>query len=354
MKRPIRVLLIAPSFQILGGQSVQASRLMNQLSHVEGLEMGFQPITTDIGVLRRIPYLRTVLSIGLYWLSLLRRVWRYDILHVFSASYWSYNLWTLPALLMAKLLGKKIILNYRDGQAADHMTNWPLALPTVRMMDRVVTPSKYLVDVFAGFNIQARSIVNVIDRDKFIFRERKQLKPVFLHNRILEPLYDIRTALQAFQIVQREYPEADLTVAHDGPLRGELEAYAAEIGLKHYRFVGRVPHEEIATLYDQVDLYITSPVYDCMPGSLLECFSSGLPVVATNAGGIPYIAENERTALLVECGDFEAMAKACLRLLREPELVIRLTQAAREEVLRYAERPVRDQWVEMYKEVIPG
>lgn len=349
---PIRVLLIAPSLNILGGQAVQATRLLAFLSscHPE-LRMSFQPINPDLGILRKVKYVRTVIGFVSYFLSVMGRAWKYDIIHVFSASYWSYTLWTLPALLFAKLYGKKIILNYRDGQAEDHLTNWRTALPTVRMMDVVVAPSGFLVDVFARFDIPARSIFNTIDAAHFKYRKRGRLRPVFLHNRILEPLYNIHCTLRAFKRIQLRYPDAELTLAHDGPSREELEDYARHLELRNTRFIGRVPHKQIPDLYDAADIYLTSPDFDCMPGSLLECFASGLPVIATAAGGIPYIAADEKTALLIPCNDDGAMAHAAFRLLEDEDLVDRLTTAAREEVRRYSPGHVGNEWLKLYGEV---
>ena len=347
--RPIRVLLIAPSFEILGGQAVQASRLMACLGRDPSLRMAFQPINPHLPAwLRAIPYARTAATFVLYFFSLLFRVWHYDILHVFSASYYSYSLWTLPALFFAKLYRKKIILNYRDGQAEDHLKTWRSAIPTIRRMDAVVTPSGFLVDVFAKFGIRAQSIFNIIEMDHFKFRPRSRLRPIFLHNRILEPLYNIECALRAFSIVQARYPDAVLTVAHDGCCRPSLEKFARDIGLRNTTFVGRVPHAKVPDLYDSVDLYITTPNFDCMPGSLLECFASGLPVIATAAGGIPYIATHMETALLVACDDHEAMAQWALRLLEDEDLVRSLTARAYEECKRYSPASVQRQWSALY------
>ena len=350
--RRIRILLIAPSLDILGGQAVQATRLMRCLSTEPELEMAFQPINPRIGFLRRIKYVRTVATFFLYFFQVMTKAPRYDILHVFSASYWSYTLWTLPALLFAKLYGKKIILNYRDGQAEDHLTNWRSALPSIRQMDRVVTPSGYLVTVFDRFGIKAQSIFNIIDMSGFIFRKRGKLRPIFLHNRILEPLYNIECTLRAFKIVQQHYPEAKLTLAHDGPSRPHLEQFAKGLELKNTTFIGRVPHNRIAELYNESDIYLTSPNFDCMPGSLLECFASGLPVIATAAGGIPYIAEDQRTAILIKPDDHEAMAAAALRLLNDEALVEHLTTNAYEECKRYDVLPVQKQWLQVYRELV--
>jgi len=348
----VRVLLIAPSLEILGGQAVQAARLLRALREEPSIQVDFQPIAPPFPwpfhLLRKIKYVRTLSGILLYSLHLLARVWRYDILHVFTAAYTSYLFWTTPALLIAKLYRKRIILNYRDGQAEDHLRNWRMAIPTIRKMDAVVAPSGFLVDVFAKFGLKIQTISNILDMEPFLYRRRSRLLPIFLHNRIQEPLYNIPCSLRAFKLVQERYPEASLTVAHDGPSRSELQRLAVELGLRNTRFIGRVPHGEIPKLYDQTEIYFTSPDFDCMPGSILECFASGVPVVATNAGGIPYIATDGKTALLVPSGDHAAMARAAFRLLEDPDLVEGITRRAHESCARYAAGPVRRQWTELY------
>jgi len=347
----IRVLLIAPAMNILGGQAVQAARLLERLQREPSLEMGFLALGPPLpGVWNDIRFLRTIMRFVLYNVRLLRAARRYDILHVFSAGLWSYTLWTLPALAVAKLYRKKMILNYRDGQAELHL-KWPLTKTTIRMADVVVTPSGFLVDVFARHGIPARSIFNIIDLTRFQYRQRGKLRPVFMTNRILEPLYNVDCILRAFAFIQQRYPEASLTIAHDGVCRRRLEQLARDLKLRNTQFIGRVPHDRVPALYDAADIYLTSPNWDCMPGSLLECFASGLPVIATKAGGIPYIAQDGETALLVDLNDHEAMARAAFRLLEDEELVVRLTSAARVEVQRYDWPLIRDGWLNTYREL---
>ena len=302
--------------------------------------------------LQSIRYVRTILTFLSYMPLVLWNVPRYEILHIFSASYWSYTLWSMPPLLLGKLLGKKVILNYRSGEAEDHLTRWRSAVPTIRFADVIVAPSGYLVDVFAYFGLKVQSIYNIIDPGKFRYRQRSKLRPVFLHNRGLEPLYNVQCTLRAFQIVQRKYPDAALTVAHDGSLRPSLEALARELGLHNTTFIGSVPQNKIPELYDSADLYLTSPDLDCMPGSLLECYASGIPLVATKAGGIPYIVRDNETGLLVDCNDHEAMAACALRLLEDEQLVTRITRQGREELDKYSGRSVRDQWVRLYRDLV--
>jgi glycosyltransferase involved in cell wall biosynthesis len=301
--------------------------------------------------LLKIKYVRTISAFLFYIPVVLMRIPRYDIIHIFSASYWSYTLWSLPPLLVGMLFGKKTIINYRSGEADDHLTNWQTAIPTLKLAHEIVSPSGYLVDVFAHYGMNILSISNILDTSPFIYRKRRKLRPVFLTNRILEPLYNVGCVLRAFHIVQRKYPDASLTVAHDGICRPQLEALARELGLRNTQFIGRVPHANVPELYDSADIYLTSPDLDCMPGSILECFASGLPVVATKAGGIPYILEDGKSGLLVDCNDHKAMARCCLRLLEDEDLVERLTDHAYRATSRYDGKTVRRQWSDLYRKL---
>src|SRR5215813_11485244 len=93
--KPLRVLMAAPSFDILGGQAVQAARLLDRLREEPGLEVGFLPVNPRLpGVLRKlqaIKYVRTVVTSIAYVGSLLARVAKYDVIHIFSASYFSFH-----------------------------------------------------------------------------------------------------------------------------------------------------------------------------------------------------------------------------------------------------------------------
>ena len=352
---PIRILLIAPSFDIVGGQAVQASRLTSLLQHEPGIQIDFQPINPRLPgpfrMLQKVRFLRTILTSSMLLCQLLVKARKYDVLHSFSASNYSFLLSTALVILVGRLYRKKIIVNYRDGRAWQHLAEWRTS-GLLRLADRIVTPSDFLVDVFAQFGYRAQSISNVIDAEDFQYRERWPIRPVFLHNRILEELYNVPCTLKAFGLLQERYPGACLTIAHDGPLRPELEQLVRDWKLRNVHFTGTVPHDRIREIYDAADIYLTSPDFDCMPGSLLECYASGLPVVATKAGGIPYIARDQETALLVDANDHEAIARAAIRFIEEDGLALRITRSAREECQRYSPAAVQKAWAALYKEIL--
>jgi glycosyltransferase involved in cell wall biosynthesis len=350
--KPIRVLLIAPSFDIVGGEAVQASRLLEELQKSRPIVIGFLPINPRcpklLRPLQKIKYVRTLVTSVLYGVQLLSRIRKYDILHIFTPGYFAFLLAPAPAILLAKLLGKKTVLNYRDGRAEDHLKRSKLAGRIMRQVDAIVAPSNFLVDVFAQFGLPARSIPNIVDLGRFHFRERSRPQPAFLHNRGLEPLYNVPCTIRAFALVQKRYPGASLTIAHNGPLRKQLEALVSELHLQNVSFIGRVSQEQTPQVYDQADIYVMSPNIDNMPASVLECYATGVPVIATRVGGIPYILEHERTGLLVERDDHLGLADAAFRLIEEDGLAARLTRNGREECRKYAPEAVANEWLHLY------
>jgi glycosyltransferase involved in cell wall biosynthesis len=355
-KHRLRVLVAAPSLDILGGQSRQAVRLIEALRKEPDLEIGFLPHNPRLpGILRplqRIRYVRTVLTTLFYVMLLLWRVRKYDIIHIFCASYYSYSLSAIPALFIARLFAKRSILNYRSGEAEDHLENWRSAVPTVKWADEVVVPSGYLVDVFARYGVRARAINNIVELERFSFRERNPLRPVFLTSRLLEPLYNVPCVLRAFAIIQERYPEAKLTVAADGWLRSDLEALARDLKLRNCDFIGFVPFDKMPALYDSADIYLSATNIDNMPSSLTESMACGLNVVTTDGGGaIPYIMTNEVTGLIVNRDDHEALAAAAIRLLNDNQLALRLVRNAHEASKKFTWPYIRVEWIDLYREL---
>ena len=354
--RRTRVLIVAPSFDILGGQSVQAASLLTRLDEEPSLEIGFLPINPRLpGIMRKlqaIKYVRTVVTSLLYVIALLVRVYKYDVIHIFSASYFSFVLAPTPAILVSKIYGKRILLNYHSGEAEDHLARWRRsAIPTIRLANALIVPSEYLVKVFSKFGLHAKAIYNIIDSSRFPFRSRSPLRPLFLSNRNLESHYGVDLVLQAFEIIQKEFPDASLKIVGDGSQRSSLERLAKELNLRNITFVGKVDQENIPNQYDEADIYLNGSWIDNQPLSLLEAFACGLPIVTTDAGGIPDIVSDQRTGLIVPCGDYRQMAKGAIRLLNDPELAKKIGEHGYAECRKYSWQAVRDAWLGVYRKL---
>jgi glycosyltransferase involved in cell wall biosynthesis len=350
----IRVVLVGPSMDILGGQAVQVTRLLRRLHELESIYVSFVAVNPrlpgPLRLLQGIKYVRTITTSIAYGLSLLKAIRKYDIVHAFSASYTSYLLAPLPAMLVARLYGKRIVLNYHSGEAADHLERSAVAVRTMRLADEIVVPSGYLVEIFAKFGLHARAIVNFVDLDSLDYRERTVTRPVFLSNRNLEPLYNVGCTLRAFAIIQQQEPNARLTVVGDGSERASLEALSRELGLRNVEFAGKVPPQRMREFYDAADVYLNSPNIDNMPNSVIEAFASGLPVVTTNAGGIPFIVTDGETGFMSARNDHDALARNALALVRTPGLAQAMAARARNMCLtRYVWEAVAVEWESLYR-----
>jgi glycosyltransferase involved in cell wall biosynthesis len=350
--RPTQVLLIAPSIDIIGGQSIQANQLLRRLANEPSVQVHFLPVNPRLHPVLRVKYVRTLITLVLYLARLTAEIRRAQVLHIFTPGYFAFYLAAAPALVLARLFGKSAILNYHDGRADDHLAHWPIARRLMHLATTIVVPSDYLVEVFARFRFDVTRIHNIAESGSLPYRKRSRPKPVFLHNRGLATEYNPACTLRAFAIIQQRYPQACLTVAHSGPLRRDLEALAASLGLRQVRFVGAVSPERMATLYDSAEIYLMSPNADNMPLSLLECFAAGLPIVASNAGGVSDMVEDQRTGLLFPPNDHPVMAACALRLLDEPGLAERLAGNARVECEKYTWARIGPQWIAQYRQLL--
>jgi L-malate glycosyltransferase len=351
--RPIRLLLVAPALRILGGQAVQANYLLQHLSEEPNFQVSFVPhnprLPGPLRWLQSIKYVRTLVTSFVYCINLLIQVPRHDIVHTFSASYLSFLIAPAPAIIIARLFGKKVILNYRSGEAEDHLRTWPrTAAPIMRLANEIIVPSQYLIDVFWKFGLRASAVANITELERFKFKDRKPLLPIFLSNRNLYPLYNVACILRAFAKIQQTFPEARLIIAGDGSQRASLEALARELELKNVEFRGRVPPHKMHELYDEAHIFLNSSNIDNMPGSILESFATGMPVVSTSAGGIRCIVTHEQTGLLVPRNDHDAMAAWAIRLLESPELASSIARNAYEECAAYKWDAVREKWLAVY------
>lgn len=349
-----KVLLIGPSLRIMGGQAVMADSLMREM-HADGVDIDFLPINPQPpGILRhteKVKYLRTVVVSLFYVISLLKRLGRYDVIHLFSAAYSSFMVSQLPAILIARWYGKPLILNYRSGEAEDHLRRWGRCVFwALRLTDRIVVPSGFLVDVFGKFGFKATPIGNVIDDRAIRYRLRRFAEPRILVPRALEPLYNVDCAIRAFALVQRRFPQAQLTVLGDGSQRKQLEQQVRDLNLRGVHFAGRVERSQIGNYYEGHDVLLNTTTIDNMPVSILEGFAAGLPIVTTAAGGIPYLVRDRENAHVVAVNDHEAAAERVIELLQRPAEVERLSRLGAVEVQKYLWDRVSRQWCQMYYE----
>lgn len=354
-RMPLRVALVGPLPPPSGGMANQTKQLAKLLDG-EGVEVEVVQVNPPYrpAWIERLRGVRAVFRLLPYLMRLWQSAGRADLIHVMANSGWAWHLFAAPAIWLGHWRGKAVVVNYRGGEAESFFqSQFRWVKPSLARASLVVVPSGFLREVFARRAVATVIVPNIIDLSRFSPAADRQRGCHMIVTRNLEDIYDIPTALQAFAVIRRGCPEATLTVAGSGPRRAELEALCARLGIADaVRFTGRLDNEHIAELYRSADLLLNPSLADNMPISLLEAMASGVPIVSTDVGGIPYLVETEKEALLVPPRQPEAMAKAALRILDDAGVAGRLRAAGLEVVRRYAWVEVREQLFEMYSKAL--
>ena len=309
----------------------------------------------------RLPVLRALWRLAPYLAALWRATGRADVVHLMANSGWSWHLYAAPAIRIAHARGVPAVVNYRGGEAAAFLASSHARVRrSMSRAARLIVPSGFLQEVFGHHGMAAEVVPNVIDLACFHPAPRPVgdaaiLSPHLVVARNLEPVYDNETALRTFALVLRRHPGARLTIAGSGPEAGRLERLAADIGVAGcVRFTGRLDRDAMARLYREADIALNPSLADNMPNSLLEAMASGVPVVSTDVGGIPFMVRNGATALLVAPKDAEAAAAAVDALLTDGALRQRIASAALAEVRAYTWPRVAPALAHAYRAAMAG
>src|SRR5262249_13700634 len=147
--------------------------------------------------------------------------------------------------------------------------------------------------------------------------------------------------LRAFSIFLKKHPNATLTIAGEGSLLPELQKFARELGVTdRVSFTGFVSQEQLREIYYRSHIFLHPSQtgrdgnQEGVPNSMLEAMATGLPVFATEHGGIPEAIENGVSGVLVPERDEEACARRLLNAAQDPDLLSRIARAGAEAVKR--------------------
>jgi glycosyltransferase involved in cell wall biosynthesis len=145
--------------------------------------------------------------------------------------------------------------------------------------------------------------------------------------------------LRAFAYFLRQYPNAALTIAGEGPLLDELQKLARELKIDHrVSFAGFVSQEQLREIYYGSHIFLHPSEtgrdgnQEGIPNSMLEAMASGLPVFATQHGGIPEAIENGVSGVLVPEHNHEELSRALRNAVQDPELLLRIARKGAEVV----------------------
>jgi glycosyltransferase involved in cell wall biosynthesis len=360
----LRLCLVGPVPPPAGGMANQ-TRQLKQLLQQDGTDVELVAVNAPYrpAFIGRLPGLRALFRLLPYLFALYRAIGRAQVVHVMANSGWSWHLFAAPALVIARLRRTPVILNYRGGHAESFFAqSWQRVHFTLRYASAVLVPSPFLQQVFARYQQNSAIVPNILDHTQFYpAKQPKALQqepisaPHCIVTRNLEAIYDVTSAINAFHLLQQEYPAARLTIAGTGPLLAQLQQQVQQLGLNHaVHFAGRLDINQMAQLYRSADIMLNSSLVDNSPNSVIEAMACAVPVVSTNVGGIPQLVTAGKDALLVDAGDYQAMYAYARQLCVEPSLRAALVQHGLQNSQRFFWQTVSQQLLVHYHSAIAG
>lgn len=180
----------------------------------------------------------------------------------------------------------------------------------VRSAARTVCVSAAMERAVREAEPAARTVVVPNGYDDGLFRVSDVPREGLLFVGLLTPVKNLHVLLEAFATRAGDIP-GRLTIAGDGPLRGELEAAARRLGVAdRVRFAGLASRPEVAALMARARALVLPSASEGWPLVVCEALASGTPVVASRVGGIPEIVTSPDAGLLVEPGDVSGLGAA--------------------------------------------
>lgn len=354
----LRIVLVGPLPPPAGGMANQ-TRQLAELLRGEGAEVEVVQVNAPYrpAWAGRVMGVRALFRLVPYVARLWSVCGRADLVHVMANSGWSWHLFAAPAVWMAALRATPVVVNYRGGEAGPFLLRagrWVRL--TMRRASALLLPSGFLLDVFARHGMPGRVVPNIIDLERFqpaSVPRASARAPHLVVARNLEPIYGIDTVLAAFALIVQQFPGATLSVAGSGPEAAALAALAQRLGIDgQVTFTARLDRDEMAALYRSADVMLNASRVDNMPNAVLEAMASGVPVVTTNVGGIPYIVADRRTGMLVPPDDPPALARAACELLSDTGLYRSLKENGLADVRQYRWASVRGELAAAYADVL--
>lgn len=279
-------------------------------------------------------------------------VWRcrhdYDVAHIDLYSGLAFSWAELMSLELSRL-GKPVVITLHGGSLPAFAKRWPRRVR--RMLSRAVSvtsPSRYLGDAMRMYASGVTVIPNGLDVSRYALRAREHAAGRLIWVRAFHRVYNPVMAVDVLAELCARGRDVTLRMIgpdrHDGSLEA-VRARASQTGVTgRLDIVGPVPNALIARELDRADIFLNTSNADNTPVSVLEAMATGLCVVSTAVGGIPYLLEDRRNALLVPAGDSHAAARAVERVLAEPALAHDMSLAARAAVTSYDWPVVVQQW----------
>ena len=162
-------------------------------------------------------------------------------------------------------------------------------------------------------------------------------------------------AIEMLRLLKSKFPDSQLCMV--GPDK-DNSSYQVKLLAEKYKLLpnliltGRISKSQIVEISNNYDIFINTTDFDNLPVTVLEAMALGLPVISTNAGGLPYFLD-ESNSILVGKNDSAAMTASVIKIIQTPDLGYKLSYNARNNVeKKYSKEIVMQKWTEIFQEYV--
>lgn len=254
---------------------------------------------------------------------------------------------------LAQLFKKKYIFILHGGNLPQRFqNNEPSMRKTFTKAHAIVAPSNYLKQFFDQQGIPTLFIPNIIELNNYPFKEKQHFAPTFLALRGFNKTYNPLMTLKAILLLKEQYPELKLHF-----VGSETETHYNEI----IQFIDqnqlqnnvilhpKMPKAAWIKLSEQADFMLSNPVIDNTPVSIIEGMALGLVIVSTNVGGVPFLVDESKDAILVPSNDPVAMAEKIVFALEHPEVCEAMVKAGRIKASTFDWEIIKYKWEKLFE-----
>lgn len=283
-----------------------------------------------------------------------------DLMHVHYAIPHAYAGYMAKQMLAAEAIHVPMVTTLHGTDitlVGNHPDYKPAVTFSINSSDAITSVSQSLKDeTFKHFDVKKdiHVIPNFIDLESHKIDSANRCKRnimadkqerIITHISNLRPVKRLLDIVEVFDRIQKEIP-AKLVIVGEGPDKQAAEDLAAEKGiLSKVLFLGK--SSEINEILSLSDLFILPSEKESFGLAALEAMASGVPVISSNAGGLPEVNIHGESGFLSDVGDVEDMTKNALKILKDEETL----NTYKENAKLAAQRFSIDKIVPLYEEV---
>lgn len=219
------------------------------------------------------------------------------------------------------------------------------------MVSRSIDDSSRAITVYSGIDFTRLSYP--CKKSGFLYSELgiDNSKLIIANISSLAPHKDFPTFLKSAKLHSKQNQNCHFLIVGSGEQEEDLKKLTAELELENFvTFTGF--RSDVSAIYSEIDIFLTTPSSEGLGTAVIEALYSGIPVVATKAGGIPELLRDQKEGLLCEVGDVECLSQALEKLSSNSDLRIKLGKQAHQWSLQFSDESMGKGVMEVYNKVL--